>query len=89
MKQVKLGDAVVVQCLDLTSLDSGWQSMKQNGKLEPEVIECVGYVVGISKTKLVLSLGWSGQDSILSFAIPIGCIKSCHSIKTGKRLSLK
>lgn len=95
VNKLRLGEAVIMQVWDLASLDDGWLSAHKAAKLEPELIEVVGYVIGIKRHSVVLAMGWSeGADHALgdvmvAFAIPVGCIKSCHGLKAGPRRSIE
>ena len=74
---------------DPQSKDDGWTPLESAAKLNPASCEAVGYIIGVTKHKLVLAMAHSEDECIMKFTLPLGCVISIHSIQVGEQRRLQ
>lgn len=89
--QLKEGDLVFLQGIDLTSQDQiGWASAERVSQETPAIFEAIGFVCSVNKDTISLA-GLSVEDSKEGAhygcftIIPRGCIKKVTSIPRRKK----
>jgi hypothetical protein len=67
--------------------DSAWRKQSQVRKRTPDKCESLGWLMKMTKKKLVIAHTVSGKKSDYT-TLPMGCVECIRDIKTGKEWDL-